>query len=114
MQFFTASAILLFTTIQYLRLQTLNFSGGYSALNAHSKKREDVLTEYTSNPHHGLTAAQIQSLTEKYGPNKLKEKKKKTTFQRFLDQFKDVMILILIAAAVISFVVICVEQNWGV
>ena len=82
-------------------------------MNAHSKKREDVLTEYTSNPHHGLTAAQIQSLTEKYGPNKLKEKKKKTTFQRFLDQFKDVMILILIVAAVISFVVICVEQNWG-
>ena len=82
-------------------------------MNAHSKKREDVLTEYTSNPHQGLTAAQVKSLTEKYGPNKLKEKKKKTTFQRFLDQFKDVMILILIAAAVISFVVICVEQNWG-
>ena len=82
-------------------------------MNAHSKKREDVLTEYTSNPLQGLTAAQIQSLTEKYGPNKLKEKRKKTTFQRFLDQFKDVMILILIAAAVISFVVICVEQNWG-
>ena len=82
-------------------------------MNAHSKKREDVLTEYTSNPHHGLTAAQVKSLAEKYGPNKLKEKKKKTTFQRFLDQFKDVMILILIAAAVISFAVICVEQNWG-
>ncbi|MBQ4624444.1 MAG: cation-translocating P-type ATPase, partial [Clostridia bacterium] len=37
----------------------------------------------------------------------------KTTFQRFLDQFKDVMILILIAAAVVSFVVVCAEQNWG-
>jgi len=33
--------------------------------------------------------------------------------QRFLDQFKDAMILILIAAAIISFVVVCVEQNWG-
>ena len=41
------------------------------------------------------------------------EKKKKTTAQRFLDQFKDVMILILIAAAIVSFVVVCLEKNWG-
>ncbi len=82
-------------------------------MNAHSNNREDVLAAYSSDPHSGLNASQVQSLLEKHGPNKLKEKKKKTTFQRFLDQFKDVMILILIAAAVVSFVVICVEQNWG-
>ena len=36
-------------------------------------------------------------------------KKKKTNFQRFLAQFKDVMILILLAAAAVSFVIACVE-----
>src|SRR5699024_4559847 len=35
---------------------------------------------------------------------RLEEKKPKTLFQRFLDQLKDVMILILLAAAVISFI----------
>ena len=32
---------------------------------------------------------------------------------RFFDQFKDVMILILIAAAIVSFVLVCIEQDWG-
>ena len=57
----------------------------------------------------GLDEAQVQARREQYGENKLREKKKKTNFQRFLDQFKDVMILILIAAAVISFAIACVE-----
>ena len=61
----------------------------------------------------GLTEEQVAALQEKHGPNKLREKKKKTTLQRFIEQFKDVMILILIAAAIISFVVVCVEKNWG-
>ena len=42
-----------------------------------------------------------------YGENKLAEKRKKTNLQRFLDQFKDVMILILLLAAAVSFVVAC-------
>ncbi len=62
---------------------------------------------------HGLSSASVAERQAKYGENKLKEKKKKSTAQRFLDQFKDVMILILIAAAIISFVLVCVEQDWG-
>ena len=50
----------------------------------------------------GLSDASVQTLREKHGLNKLREKKKKTMLQRFLDQFKDVMILILIAAAIVS------------
>ncbi len=52
-------------------------------------------------------------LLQKNGPNKLKEKKKKSWLARFLSQFADVMILILIAAAIVSFTVVCVEKNWG-
>ena len=79
----------------------------------HSQSQAQVLNQLAVDPASGLSAAEVTARLERYGENKLREKKKKTTFQRFLDQFKDVMILILIAAAIVSFVVVCVEQNWG-
>lgn len=77
----------------------------------HDEKTDAVLKHLASDMSHGLSDQQIKSLQEKYGANKLREKKKKTNLQRFFDQFKDVMILILIAAAIISFVIACVEGN---
>jgi len=50
----------------------------------------------------GLSAEEARIRLEKHGPNVLKEKAKKTLFMMFLDQFRDFMILVLIAAAVIS------------
>ena len=79
----------------------------------HNDPVKDVLDALSTNAQSGLSSQEVLSRKEKYGPNKLREKKKKTTMQRFMDQFKDVMILILIAAAIVSFVVICVEKNWG-
>ena len=79
----------------------------------HNKEIEKVLSHFETNQTTGLETNQIEERKAKFGPNKLKEKKKKTTLQRFLDQFKDVMILILIASAIVSFVVVCVEKNWG-
>ncbi|MBR6763899.1 MAG: HAD-IC family P-type ATPase, partial [Clostridia bacterium] len=82
-------------------------------MQAYSKPMNELLNELQVDRNTGLSAAEVTARREKYGENKLREAKKKTTFQRFLDQFKDVMILILIAAAVVSFVVVCAEQNWG-
>lgn len=82
-------------------------------MSSHSKSIRDVLNDLAVDQAAGLSSAEALSRRSKYGENKLREKKQKTTFQRFLEQFKDVMILILIAAAIISFVVVCVEKNWG-
>ncbi len=79
----------------------------------HHESPEVTLQKLNTDPVQGLSAAEVEARRAQYGPNRLKEKKKKTNLQRFAEQFKDVMILILIAAAVISFVVVCVEQNWG-
>ena len=77
----------------------------------YDKSRKEALAQLLSDEHSGLRPSEVLARQEKYGPNKLREKKKKTLFQRFLGQFKDVMILILIAAAVISFAVACTEGN---
>lgn len=79
----------------------------------HNKSKEEVLESLAVSAEVGLAESEVASRQEKYGPNKLREKKKKTTMQRFLDQFKDAMIIILLIAAVVSFVLVCVEKNWG-
>ena len=77
----------------------------------YNQTTDEVLSSLKTDISNGLSSEQVLQLQAQYGENKLKEKKKKTTLQRFLDQFKDVMILILIAAAIVSFVIACVEKN---
>ena len=77
----------------------------------HYESREKLLDSCKVSEGQGLTAAQVQERLSAYGANKLKEKKKKTNLQRFFDQFKDVMILILIAAAIVSFGIAWVEGD---
>jgi len=49
-----------------------------------------------------LTAVEVKAHQEKFGPNELVEGKKKTTLQIFLEQYKDFLVIILIAAAIVS------------
>ena len=77
----------------------------------YSEDHLSVISQLESNVTNGLCEAQVAEKRAEYGENKLREKKKKTNFQRFIDQFKDAMILILLAAAAVSFVVACVERN---
>ena len=67
----------------------------------HQKKSEEVF-EVLKTSREGLPPEEARVRLSHYGPNELKEKEKKTPFMMFLDQFKDFMILILVAAAVIS------------
>ena len=80
---------------------------------AHHETREKVIQELDSDSSYGLNPDQISQKYSLYGKNKLREKKKKTNFQRFFDKFKDVMILILLAAAAVSFVIACIEGDSG-
>lgn len=67
----------------------------------HQKKTEDILEQLVSSSV-GLSSEDALRRLKEYGPNELKEKKKRPALMMFLDQFRDFMILVLIAAAVIS------------
>lgn len=77
----------------------------------HSSKSISVVSHFKTDAHAGLKSEEIPGLQAKYGKNELTQKKTKTMMQKFLEQFKDVMILILLVAALISFVIACVEGN---
>ena len=73
--------------------------------------KEELLNALQVQAQTGLTDAQAEERLREAGENRLAEKKKKTNLQRFAEQFKDVMILILLLAAAVSFVVACTEGD---
>ncbi|MBE7086042.1 MAG: calcium-translocating P-type ATPase, PMCA-type [Clostridiales bacterium] len=77
----------------------------------HNDSVESIFKELNTNSTQGLSSAEVSERLAKYGENKLKEKKKKSLVQKFFEQFKDAMIIILLIAALISFVIACVEKN---
>lgn len=75
---------------------------------AHNKEPQQLYKKLASGPQ-GLTSQEAAHRLEKDGPNQLQEKPRKTNLARFLDQFKDAMIIILLIAAFVSFVIAIYE-----
>lgn len=69
---------------------------------------DEVLQEQKTSAE-GITAREAEKRLEQYGKNKLKEGKKISIIQRFLEQLADPMIIILIVAAVISGITAVIE-----
>ncbi|MBQ2938259.1 MAG: calcium-translocating P-type ATPase, PMCA-type [Clostridia bacterium] len=68
-------------------------------------RKDEVLKSLDTNDKSGLSDEEVKMRQEKYGKNKLKEKRKESFFIKFLKQFNDFMIIILIIASVVSAVV---------
>ena len=79
--------------------------------NFYTKTFENTLTELDSSPS-GLSYVEARKRLEKNGKNELAHKKKKSGFVKFLSQFKDVLIIVLLVSAVISIVMGAVEKNY--
>ncbi len=64
-----------------------------------------LIETFSSNETNGLSNEQVEKNRNEYGKNELESSKKKSIFIKFLLQFKDVLILILLCAAIISIIV---------
>ena len=73
------------------------------------KSVEETREYFNLDEKNGLSSEQVNENRAKYGTNELQAKKKKSTFVKFLEQFKDFMIIVLIIAAIISGVVGYIE-----
>ncbi len=74
----------------------------------------DVISKIESDWENGLSAVEAQKRLEKYGPNELAAGKKTPAWKRFLLQFNDFLIYILIAGSVISIVLEILDVVRGV
>ena len=79
----------------------------------YNKKIEEIEQKLETDKEKGITTEEVQKRKEKYGLNELKAKKKKSLLQKFIEQFKDFSIIILIIAAIVSGVV-GVAQGEGI
>jgi Ca2+-transporting ATPase len=72
---------------------------------------KEVLKVYESNVTSGLSSDEVSQRKAKYGENVLEEKKKKSIIIKFLAQFNNFMIYVLLGAAIISFVTGLIEHG---
>ena len=70
-----------------------------------NKTSQEVEQELKTDCQKGLSSSQVQENMKKYGLNELQEKKKDSLLKKFLEQFKDFSIIVLIIAAIVSGVV---------
>ncbi|CAG2104154.1 unnamed protein product [Medioppia subpectinata] len=70
---------------------------------AHSKTWQEVLDYFQTDVDKGLSDDQVKRYQEKYGPNELPAEEGKSIWQLVLEQFDDLLVKILLLAAIISF-----------
>ena len=78
----------------------------------HDKSAEEVL-KAVSATEEGLSSAEAEKRIAEFGKNALAEGKKKSLIVKFLEQFKDIMIIVLLVAAVVSAVIALVQGEYS-
>ncbi len=72
-------------------------------MNWHSMTADEVLSKLDSN-HEGISSKQAKERLSQQGPNQLESPTKPSPLRIFIGKFKDYMVLVLIFAAIISFI----------
>jgi len=79
----------------------------------HAMKPEQVIAELKTDAHQGLTGNAARSRLEKYGYNELKKEEGISPFTLFINQFKNILIIILLIAIALSVVTYFIDPEKG-
>ncbi|XP_040212179.1 sarcoplasmic/endoplasmic reticulum calcium ATPase 1 isoform X2 [Rana temporaria] len=79
--------------------------------NAHTKSTEECLAYFGVNETTGFSPEQVKKNFEKYGPNELPAEEGKSIWELVAEQFEDLLVRILLLAAIISFVLAWFEEG---
>ncbi|XP_076369268.1 calcium-transporting ATPase sarcoplasmic/endoplasmic reticulum type-like isoform X1 [Tachypleus tridentatus] len=79
----------------------------------HAKTWQEVSDYFGTDPERGLSEAQVEKYLEKYGYNELPAEEGKPLWQLILEQFDDLLVKILLLAAIISFALALFEEHDG-
>jgi len=71
-------------------------------INWYTRTIEDITQYFNVDTSRGLSSKEVKTRLEKFGPNQLKESKGRTVWDMFFDQFKEVLVLILLISVIIS------------
>ena len=82
-------------------------------LNWHSIEPAQVLKELNADPHKGLTEEEVKTRLEKYGYNELKKEEKVSPLTLFFNQFKNILIIILLIAILLSVITYFIDPEQG-
>ncbi len=68
-------------------------------------RKEEILKKIGTDRKEGLSEEEVKKRQQEYGKNKLEDKPKESIFMKFIKQFNDFMIIILIIASIVSAVI---------
>jgi Ca2+-transporting ATPase len=79
----------------------------------HSIEAVQVLKELNTDIHRGLSEDEVKTRLEKYGYNELKKEEKISPFTLFINQFKNILIIILLIAIILSVITYFIDPEKG-
>ncbi len=82
-----------------------------SAFIHHKLSTEESLRKLGTNLSTGLTSKQVEDLSRRFGPNELAEEEGESLWEKIVEQFKDLLVQILLGAAIVSFVFACLSEE---
>jgi len=77
----------------------------------HAMAAEEVASELQTDPERGLTRAEVRKRRATYGLNKLRQAEHVSALKLLVDQFRSLVVLLLVIAAIVSFVISTIEHE---